>query len=105
MKPKLRNWYGFVKAQPCFSCGAFPTTHNPVEAAHFRLLVSRKTGQLLPRSHQGEAAWGCVPLCRECHQRQHEGSERDFLEENPLLPQYWGTLLVRFFVFEEEAPF
>jgi hypothetical protein len=94
----LKRWYGFLHEQECVRCGARPTVTNPVEAAHWRLVVSAKTGDLLPRSHQGQAAWGCLPLCRACHLEQHEVGERAFSEEiRPGPAERWGTLLLRFF--------
>jgi 5-methylcytosine-specific restriction endonuclease McrA len=77
---------------------------NPIEAAHFRLVVSEKTGDVLPRSHKTEAAWGAVPLCKACHLRQHTMSEADFREETLYFAEKWGSLLLRFFT-EEETPF
>jgi len=64
-----------------------------------RALLSSKTGDVLPRSHKGRAAWGCIPLCKECHLQQHEIGEQQFAELTRL--DYGGiiaTNLVRFFV-------
>jgi hypothetical protein len=80
MTDALRGWYRFVKTRRCSACGAWP----PVEAAHVRVLLSDKTGVRLPRSHKGRAAWGCIPLCKECHLRQHEMGEEAFREENEM---------------------
>lgn len=105
MTPKVvKRWYGFVKFQPCMACGTRGNTGNPIEAAHFQLVVSGKTGDLLPRSHKTEAAWGAVPLCKECHTRQHTMREADFRGEIPNFAEKWGTLLLHFFT-EESAPF
>jgi hypothetical protein len=93
----LRRWYGFVKSRPCLACGARGSGLLPVEAAHVRVVVSFKTGDLLPRSHKGRAAWGCVPLCRRCHLEQHEVGERRFFEDVPRLGERWGSLLLEFF--------
>jgi hypothetical protein len=77
---------------------------GPVEAAHVQVVVSRKTGGLLPRGHTGEAAWGCVPLCRKCHQEQHQVSEREFFGRCSRHPaEVWGSLLLRFML-EPEVP-
>jgi len=73
----LRAWYRYVKTRRCCACGEWP----PVEAAHVRVLLSGKTGERLPRSHTGRAAWGCIPLCKPCHLRQHEMGEEAFREE------------------------
>ena len=94
-KELLREWYGFVKWQPCAACGAYP----PTEAAHVRVLRSDKTGDLLPRSHKGRAAWGCVPLCKECHLKQHTMSEDQFADLTGIdYGSIISTNLVRFFV-------
>jgi len=93
----LRRWYVFVKFQPCVACGARGSSVLPIEAAHVRIVVSSKTGDLLPRSHKGRAAWGCVPLCKRCHLRQHEVGERRFFEDVPRLAERWGSLLLEFF--------
>lgn len=105
-KRAQKRFYGFVKEQKCLGCGVFPTSGNPIEAAHVKLVVSGKTGRLLPRSHSGEAAWGCVPLCRSCHLTQHEVGEDAFFEGNSPVPvaASWGSLLLRFFT-EEASPF
>jgi len=100
----IKRWYGYIKFQNCFSCGARGDGGNPIEAAHFRLVISGKTGDLLPRSHKTEAAWGAVPLCRACHLRQHTMSETVFREEISNFAEKWGTLLLRFFT-EERSPF
>lgn len=64
-----------------------------------RVLLSSKTGDVLPRSHKGRAAWGCIPLCKECHLRQHEIGEQQFAELTRLdYGAIIGTNLVRFFV-------
>lgn len=102
--PKLRRWYAFVKEQPCMACGWRATHDRPVEAAHVTVVVSDKTGALLPRGHTGEAAWGCVPLCKTCHKAQHDFGERQFFLDCLRHPaEVWGTLLLRFFT-AEEAP-
>lgn len=105
MDPRAKRFMAFVKEQPCMACG-HPGTHaRPIEAAHVTLVVSAKTGALLPRGHTGEAAWGCVPLCKPCHQRQHEMGERPFFMDCLRHPaEVWGTLLLRFFT-GEPAPF
>lgn len=81
MKALVRQrWYRFVKTRRCAGCGE----HPPVDAAHVRVLLSAKTGALLPRSHIGRAAFSCIPLCRECHSRQHEIGEEAFAAEKEL---------------------
>jgi hypothetical protein len=94
----LSRWYGFVRSQRCWACGSWPSGSVPVEAAHWRLVVSGKTGDLLPRSHRGLAAWGCIPLCRGCHLEQHRVGESAFVERLPRLGERWGSLLLGFFL-------
>ena len=70
---------------------------NPIEAAHVLTVVSKKSRSVMPRSHKGLAAWGCVPLCRSCHLELHEVGEDAFFE---ILGKprgaIWGTLLLEF---------
>jgi 5-methylcytosine-specific restriction endonuclease McrA len=92
--PALRDYYRFVKTRPCSACGK----HGPCDAAHVRVLRSAKTGALLPRSHKGRAAWGCIPLCRDCHNAQHEMGEAQFAVDRELnYGQLVATLLVAHF--------
>jgi 5-methylcytosine-specific restriction endonuclease McrA len=102
---QLKRWYGFVKGQPCAACRKHATHENPVEAAHMHLVTSRRTHDLIPRGHKGEAAWGCIPLCRRCHEEQHQIGERNFRElMRPDAAEVWGSLLLRFFT-DPESPF
>lgn len=104
--PALRRWYGYVKQQPCEGCGTLGTHANPIEAAHLKLVVSKKTGELLPQGHTGEAAWGCIPLCQRCHKLQHEMGRKAFFEMTFRHPaEVWGTLLLRFFHTEDRSPY
>lgn len=94
----LKRWYGFIKTRTCAACGAQP----PCDAAHVRVLRSGKTGMLLPRSHKGRAAWGCIPLCKECHLDQHDMGEAAFAADRELnYGQIVATLLVAHFVENE----
>ena len=97
MKPDLKGWYEFVHSLPCAACGA-----HGVEAAHMRVILSSKTGDRLPRSHKGRAAWGCLPLCKPCHLEQHTIGEYAFADEHRLdYTSIIATNLVRFFVERE----
>jgi hypothetical protein len=99
MTDMLRSWYLFVKTQPCCRCSEQP----PVEAAHVRVMRSSKTGGLLGRSHKGRAAWACIPLCKACHEEQHQRGEFRFAQDNYLdYGQIVATNLVRFFVERHE---
>lgn len=94
----LMDWYHFTKSQECAACGAYP----PTEAAHVRVMLSDKTGEVLGRSHKGRAAYGCIPLCKECHATQHEWGEARFAAMRELdYGRIVATNLVRFFVEEE----
>lgn len=76
---KIEDYYEFVKSKPCIACGTYGT-----DAAHIRTIISPKTDLLMPRSHKTLARWGCVPLCKECHQTGenaiHGGNEEAFNE-------------------------
>ena len=98
LSERLRGWYRFVKTRRCQACGAQP----PCDAAHVRVLRSGKTGALLPRSHKGRAAWGCIPLCRDCHTMQHGMGEAAFAAEFELnYGQIVATMLVAHLVEDE----
>jgi hypothetical protein len=95
----LRDWYRWVKEQPCCRCSEQP----PGDACHVRVMRSTKTGTLLGRSHKGRAGWGAIPLCRPCHEEQHRRGEFRFADENYLnYGQIVATNLVRFFVERHE---
>ncbi len=64
--PPIKRWYAVVAEKLCLGCGGWP-----VELAHFELLVSAKTGQLLPR-RTGINEWAVIPLCDECHRSGKE---------------------------------
>lgn len=75
----LHEWYDYLSALPCLACGA-----QPVEIAHFSLLPSSKSGDLMPRSHKTLAAFAALPLCPNCHRHDDDsvhghGSEQVFL--------------------------
>jgi hypothetical protein len=100
--PELRAFYGFVKSQKCCNCGKYGTHADPIEAAHVRSIVSGKTGELLPRSHKGEAAWGVVALCKPCHAILHSVGEEKF--RSSFLPLMWAhvaSLVLRFWLERE----
>ena len=66
-----------IRRLPCSGCGR----PGPSEAAHVRL--SDFGGVTVPESERGgtglkPADRHCVPLCRECHSRQHNKGERSF---------------------------
>lgn len=102
----LSHFYGFIRARPCLRCGA--TRH--VEAAHIRGMVSMKTGDILPRSHQGLPAWSAVPLCADCHREAedsvHAVGEDAFFERLGKPPgwvyRWLVAALVQFFTRERE---
>ena len=75
----LKLWYIHIHNQPCLACGAY----SHIEAAHLNVFPSRKVkGQMQPRSHKTEAAFACIPLCKEHHLAQHQISEHLWLEQN-----------------------
>lgn len=71
-----------------------------------RCLLSSKTGDVLPRSHKGRAAWSCIPLCKQCHTGDgmsiHAMGERKFaLMYSLSYCAIIATNLVRFITREE----
>jgi hypothetical protein len=100
VKP-LPGWYPFVKSQPCAACGKHGTHDDPIEAAHIRVLTSPKTGALLPRSHNGLAAYGCLPLHRSEHLALGATSETRWLRDHVGQARAFSvvaTLILRFFM-------
>jgi hypothetical protein len=75
---RLRKWYGHVASMPCLVCYG-----SPVEVAHFKGLLSPKTGLRLGR-RQDLNAWAVLPLCADHHRTGtdciHQLGERKFFE-------------------------
>lgn len=80
-----RKHRAFVRSLNCVGCGATPS-----ECAHVRM--SHFEGVTVPLEERGGTGlkpadkW-CVPLCRECHARQHQSGENTFwnwVKLNPL---------------------
>lgn len=102
---KRKAFYGFVARKPCLRCGVFG-----VEVAHVRVILSPKTGLLLPRRN-GLAEWGVVPLCPHCHRHGadsiHNVGEQAFSDNlgrgTGYLVQAAATLIVEFFVGQREG--
>jgi len=63
MDEKEKRFYQAVKFAPCLACGK----PGPSEAAHIKLFASKKTGELMHRSHKGVRKFSAIPLCYECH--------------------------------------
>lgn len=57
----MAAWYSHVGEMACWGC-----LGHPVELAHFKALVSQKTGEPLNR-RTGINEWAVIPLCPECH--------------------------------------
>lgn len=97
---RKRAFYGFVARKPCLRCGVYG-----VEVAHVRVILSPKTGLLLPRRN-GLAEWGVVPLCADCHRHApdsiHNVGEEQFSinlgRGSDYLLRFAASLLVWFFV-------
>src|SRR5690625_191518 len=97
---RRKAFFAFVAKQPCLRCGVFG-----VEVAHIRLLVSRKTGDVLPR-RKGAARVSVVPLCADCHRHApdsiHNVGEAAFSDSlgrgDGYLLRAAATLIVAFFV-------
>lgn len=97
---RRKAFFEFVARQPCLRCGTFG-----VEVAHIRLLLSRKTGDVLPR-RSGPAHVTVVPLCPNCHRHApdsiHNVGEEAFSDGlgrgQGYLLRAAATLIVEFFV-------
>lgn len=97
---RRKAFFDFVARQPCLRCGTFG-----VEVAHIRLLLSRKTGDVLPR-RSGPAHVTVVPLCPACHRHApdsiHNVGEEAFSDGlgrgQGYLLRAAATLIVEFFV-------
>ena len=77
-KPNVRvrvQHHAFIRLLPCVSCGKSP----PSECAHVRRGTDGGTG-LKPSSRY------TVPLCRDCHARQHRVGEVTFWAETEIDP-------------------
>lgn len=61
MSKRRERWFSWLSEKSCVGCGAWP-----VEIAHVQMLMSPKTGLVLPR-REGIAIWGGIPLCVKCH--------------------------------------
>lgn len=89
----------FIKAQPCCNCGALGDT----EVAHVRVLLSPKTGDVLPR-RKGIAILGAIPLCVHCHRTGplsiHSVGEQGFssAKRQGFIEQVAATMLAEFLV-------
>ncbi len=57
----MQAWYDHVGEMDCWGCGG-----HPVERAHFKALISQKTGLRLGRRN-GINEWAVMPLCSVCH--------------------------------------
>lgn len=75
----LKKYYRFIKQKPCVVCGRYGGVLN--HADHVKAW-SPKLRDIGGRSHKGDAAWFCVPLCPECHAKRHTMREADFYEQN-----------------------
>jgi len=79
-RPRER-WFSWVSQKSCVGCGEWP-----VELAHVQMLMSPKTGHVLPR-RSGIAEWAVVPLCTKCHRTGkrsiHAIGEAAFWELSP----------------------
>src|SRR5690625_1649150 len=97
---RRKAFFDFVARFPCLKCGVFG-----VEIAHIQGILSRKTGQVLPR-RKGAAAVGVVPLCPECHRHSadsiHNVGEEAFSESlgrgRDYLFRFAASLIVWYFV-------
>lgn len=103
----VKRWYAFVKDQPCAACGFEGDVSDPVEVAHVRCLISPKTGDVLPRSHHGLAAYSALPLHRSEHEELHRTGEQRWLDQHIGLSRAFAliaTLIACYYLEEEEEP-
>lgn len=80
--PKHRS---YIRSLNCVACGAPPRS----ECAHIRF--SHFDGEVIPLEERGGMGLKphdrhCIPLCRQCHGRQHMMGEALFWMERGLNP-------------------
>jgi hypothetical protein len=93
---RLHFWKEHVRAQPCLVCGV-----KPVQYAHFKALVSPKTGEMQNRK-EGLSDWLGIPLCEPHHLSDrrsiHMIGEEAFILEHfggiDVLMGLWATILL-----------
>lgn len=95
----IKSWYEFMGEQNCLGCEVWP-----VQLAHIRLLVSPKTGTMLPRRIDINE-WAVIPLCQECHMDRtdsiHRVGETRWMENHEWsqekLLRWWTSLFLDWF--------
>jgi len=98
----IKSWYNFVGQQNCLGCQVWP-----VQLAHIKLLISPKTGEMLPRRIDINE-WAVIPLCEDCHLGKsdsiHEVGETRWWENNgwsqEKLLRWWTSLFLGWFTQE-----
>ncbi len=96
----LKSWYNFVGERNCLGCQVWP-----VQLAHIRLMISPKTGEMLPR-RKGINEWAVIPLCEGCHMTRtdsiHKVGETRWMENNEWsqdkLLRWWTSLFLDWFI-------
>lgn len=63
----------WVRRLPCASCGV----PGPCDAAHLRMADVARGKRYTGKGEKPSDCW-TTPLCRPCHEKQHQGSEAAF---------------------------
>lgn len=76
----FRVW---IRQQACCICGHLPCDEGHIEAAHVRRIAAGAGMGIKPK-------YSCIPLCRSCHQMQHNEGEsflggKEFLDKQRIL--------------------
>lgn len=81
-KPRVEvpNHLDFIRSLPCLCCG-FPRS----EAAHISMAAPHLAKRSRGKGEKADDSW-TVPLCSQCHARQHfEGEKKFWAGTNPFL--------------------
>lgn len=78
----------FIRLLPCCVCGDDTTT----EAAHVRYPSSRAAKRSVGMGEKPDDSF-TVPLCGECHRKQHGINEREFWKQSGVDPIFTALAL------------
>lgn len=80
----------FIRQLPCCVCGDNTTT----EAAHLRFPDTRAAKRSVGKAEKPDDVW-TVPLCGDCHRKQHTMAEEDFWTNTGVDPVFVALALAR----------
>lgn len=86
-REKIDAHLDFVRSLPCVVC----LTPFSSEACHIRFSDAR-AAKFNPGSHK-PSDWWTLPMCRQCHARQHSGDEVRFWQCEGIDPLFVSAML------------